>query len=58
MFGLFKKKSKREKMVKEYKKLKKEAFQLSKTDRRASDLKAAEAEELWEKIEALDEEKS
>jgi hypothetical protein len=58
MFGLFKKKSKREKMVKEYRKLKKEAFQLSKTDRRASDLKAAEAEELWEKIEALDEEKS
>ena len=42
-------------MIEEYEKLKEKAFQLSKTDRRASDQVAAKAEELWEKIEALGE---
>ena len=58
MFGLFKKKSKKEKMMKEYEKLKEKAFQLSKTDRKASDQMMAKAEELWEKIEALSDQDS
>lgn len=54
MFGLFKKKSKREKLEIAYKKLMEEAFLLSKTDRKASDLKTAEANEVLEQIDALD----
>lgn len=58
MFGLFKKKTKKEKMIKEYEKLKEKAFELSKTNRRASDQMAAKAEELWKEIEKLDEKSS
>lgn len=53
MFGFFKKKSAKEKLEDEYEKLLKEAFQLSKTNRKLSDLKQAEAEEVLKKIEAL-----
>ena len=53
MFGLFKKKSEKEKLQDEYKKLIEEAYRLSHTDRKASDLKTAEAEEILKKIEAL-----
>lgn len=53
MFGLFKSKNPIEKLQKEYQKLHEEAFRLSKTDRKAADLKYAEAEEIMKKIEKL-----
>lgn len=53
MFGFFKKKSAVEKLQSDYEKLMKEAFQLSKSNRSASDKKIAEAEEIMKKIEAL-----
>ena len=43
MFGLFKKKSEKEILLKEYAKLMEEAFTLSRTNRTASDAKTAEA---------------
>jgi len=55
MFGLFKKKSKKDILNKQYKKLMEESYQLSHSDRRASDLKRAEAEELLKEIDALKE---
>jgi len=54
MFGLFKKKSEKEKLEEKYQKLLDESYRLSKTDRAASDLKAAEADEILKKIELLD----
>ena len=53
MFGLFKKKSKREILLKQYSQLQEEAFHLSKTNRTASDAKTAEAEALMQRIESL-----
>ncbi len=53
MFGLFKKKSKRETLNKQYKKLMEESYQLSHTDRKASDLKRAEAEEILKQLDQL-----
>ena len=53
MFGLFKSKSPLEKLQAQHAQLLKEAFELSKTNRKASDLKTAEAEEVAKKIEAL-----
>lgn len=53
MFGLFKKKDPAEKLSKEYKELMQKAFDLSKTDRTASDALYAKADELMKRIEAL-----
>lgn len=53
MFGIFKKKSPKEKLNQDYKKLLAEAHALSKTNRSASDAKQAEAQKVLEKIEAL-----
>ncbi len=53
MFGIFKKKTPIEKLQAEYKKLMEQSFQLSTTDRSASDAKRAEAEEVAKQIEAL-----
>jgi hypothetical protein len=53
MFGLFKKKSEEELLDKKYQQLLEEAFTLSKTDRKASDLKYGEADVILKKIEAL-----
>ncbi|WP_143469388.1 Lacal_2735 family protein [Leeuwenhoekiella nanhaiensis] len=53
MFGLFKKKTEKEKLEIEYKKLMKEAFELSKSNRSASDDKYAEADRILKKIESL-----
>jgi hypothetical protein len=44
MFGLFKKKTEREKLAARYGKLMQEAFELSKVNRTASDSKYAEAD--------------
>ena len=55
MFGwLFKKKTDREKLDLRYKKLKVHAYELSSTDRKASDALNAEAEEVSKMIEELD----
>lgn len=54
MFGLFKKKSPADKLRAEYRKLMEEAFNLSKTDRTASDRKTAEADKIMSQIEALE----
>jgi len=53
MFGLFKKQSPKEKLMKQYQELLQQAYQLSHSNRRASDQKTAEAEALLRKIEEL-----
>ncbi|MGH1383652.1 Lacal_2735 family protein [Kordia sp.] len=53
MFGLFKKKTEKEKLYDQYTKLTKEAFDLSTSNRKLSDQKTAEAEAIMKKIEAL-----
>jgi len=55
MFGLFKKKSKKEVLNQQYKKLMEESYKLSHSDRKASDLKRAEAEDILKQIDALEE---
>lgn len=52
MFNLFKKKSNLDKLQAEYKKLMAEAHRLSTTDRKASDAKVAEAEEVAKQMDA------
>ncbi len=52
--GLFRRKSEKEKLQAKYSKLVDEAYKLSHSDRRASDLKTAEADEVLKQIEALD----
>ena len=52
--GLFRRKSEKEKLQAKYQKLIAEAYKLSHTDRKASDLMTAEADELLRKIEAMD----
>jgi len=54
MFGIFKKKTEKEKLEIEYKKLMKEAFDLSKSNRSASDGKYADADVIQKKIAALE----
>jgi hypothetical protein len=53
MFGLFKKKSKSDMLKKKYEKLLEESYKLSHTDRTASSLKAAEADEVLKEMEKL-----
>lgn len=53
MFGLFKKKTEKEKLQETYAKLMKEAYKLSHTNRTASDKLMAEAEEVAKKIDTL-----
>lgn len=53
MFGLFKRKTVKEKLEAKYEKLLHESFLLSKTNRSASDAKIAEAEEIKKKINEL-----
>ncbi len=53
MFGLFKKKSEKEKLQEAYKKLMEKSYQLSTSDRKKSDMVRAEAEELIKKIEEM-----
>lgn len=56
MFGLFKKRKKSESdlLNEEYKRLLDESYRLSHTNRKESDLKRAEAEEILKKLESLD----
>ena len=54
MFGLFKKKSKKEKLQELYNKKKVQAFKLSRTNRKESDRLEKEAHDILSKIEALE----
>lgn len=54
MFGLFKKKTEREKLMDLYKKKKEEAFNISKIDRKKSDQLEKEAHDISVKIDAID----
>lgn len=51
--GLFSKKTEKEKLQKEYEKLMKQSFELSKSNRKASDEKASEAHAILQKMESL-----
>jgi hypothetical protein len=53
MFGLFKKKTEKEKLELSYKKLLSEAHQLSHSKRKAADAKLAEANDLLKQLESL-----
>ena len=53
MFGFFKKKTKKEKLQIEYKTLLKEAFKLSKVDRKKSDQKTFEANQILDQLNDL-----
>ena len=53
MFGLFKKKTEAEKLNKKYDKLMQEGYELSTINRKASDAKYAEAEEVMKQLEQL-----
>ncbi len=53
MFGLFRKKSEKEKLQQQYQKIMKEAFDLSKVNRRLSDTKYAEADAIQKRIDKL-----
>lgn len=53
MFGLFKKETEKQRLQRQYEKLLKEAYQLSHTNRKASDQKTAEAEALAQRIAEL-----
>ncbi len=53
MFGLFKKKSKVEKLELQYKKLLEEAHKLSTTNRKMSDEKTFEANEVLKEIDQI-----
>ncbi len=53
MFGLFKKKTEKEKLEDKYDKLLKEAYTLSTTNRTMSDQKTYEASEVLKEIEKL-----
>tara|TARA_A100001015_G_scaffold79183_1_gene87830 strand:+ start:60 stop:257 length:198 start_codon:yes stop_codon:yes gene_type:complete len=58
MFGIFKKKTDLEKLQIKYEALLKEAYDLSKTDRRKSDQKTFEADVVSKQIETLKEKNS
>jgi hypothetical protein len=53
MFKLFKKKTEKEKLEDQYAKLLKEAHSLSTTNRKLSDQKVFEAEEMMKRLEKL-----
>ena len=53
MFGLFKKKSRLDKLQDDYRKLLEESFKLSKTNRQESDKRQAEAQAILDQIEVL-----
>ena len=53
MFGLFKKKSEKDRLYEQYQKLAEEAHSLSTTNRKLSDQKTYEAEEVMKKLEML-----
>ncbi|QED36675.1 Lacal_2735 family protein [Antarcticibacterium arcticum] len=53
MFGIFKKKTEKEKLQEKYQQLQKESYELSGTNRKLSDQKTYEAEEVMKQLEKL-----
>ena len=53
MLGIFKKKTEKEKLQEKYKKLLDQAHKLSHSDRKAADMKMAEADEIAKRIESM-----
>lgn len=53
IFDIFKRKNKKEKLQEKYEKLMQESFKLSKINRKLSDAKYAEAEEVLKQIDKL-----
>ena len=53
MFGLFKRKTEKEKLEENYRKTKEKAFKLSKINRKESDRLEKEADEILKKIENI-----
>ncbi len=53
MFGLFKKKSEKENLQAQYERLMKEAFSLSRTNRKLSDDKVFEADRVMQRLQQL-----
>ncbi|MGC6429401.1 MAG: Lacal_2735 family protein [Flavobacteriales bacterium] len=53
MFGFFKKKSEKDKLLEQYNKKKKQAFVLSKSNRKESDRLEKEAFDILQKIDSL-----
>lgn len=53
MFGLFKKKTDLERLEDQYKKLQKDAYELSKVNREKSDAKLKEADDIGKRIDEL-----
>ena len=54
MFGIFKRKTEKEKLLVRYKKVKDEAYRLSKIDRRKSDEKEKEANDILDAIDKIE----
>ena len=54
MFGIFKRKTEKEKLLVRYKKVKEEAYRLSKVDRRKSDEKEKEANDILDAIDKIE----
>ena len=54
MFGLFKKKSEKEKLTELYKKTKEQAYIFSKTNRKESDKLEKEANDILENLDEID----
>ena len=54
MFGIFKRKTEKEKLLARYKKIKDEAYRLSKIDRRKSDEKEKEANDILDAIDNIE----
>ena len=54
MFGIFKRKTEKEKLLVRYKKVKDEAYRLSKVDRRKSDEKEKEANDILDAIDKIE----
>ena len=54
MFGIFKRKTEKEKLLVRYKKIKDEAYRLSKIDRRKSDEKEKEANDILDAIDNIE----
>ena len=58
MFGLFKKKTEKEKLMSKYKNLKKMAYEQSKINRRESDKLEYQAQEILNKIDEIEKSES
>ena len=58
MFGIFKKKSEKDTLLKKYNTLEEEAYKLSHSNRSASDQKTKEANDILERIKILESEEN